>query len=159
MVFALEKCLSDSLYILHSDWSMREHYLWCLLGQRTSLHGHFYVQVSKQFLRNILKTIDSKVWSHLPLTYSQSHIVSIIPLLYYEQFYNGLPIHIYYPSIKTPFRQKEPGGICMVQLYLFWSLWSRFNIEINSNFFTMKLLWYQCTVTFTVLNHEKLFTK
>jgi len=67
-------------------------------------------QLCKQFLLNILKTIDNKARRHLPHTYSLSHTMSVIPLLLHEPFFNRLLVHNNTHSIKNPFQQKVPGG-------------------------------------------------
>jgi len=78
-------------------------------------------QLCKQFLLNILKTIDYKAWRHLHHSYAQRHIMSIIPLLYCEPFLNRLLVHINHPSIKNPFRPKTPGGhMCCVTFLVYF---------------------------------------
>jgi len=80
----LENCLSQSFHILQADWSWWEHVHGCFIVhyvKSNSYIGHFCYQLCKWFLLNILKTIDYKAWRHLLHTYSQSHIMSINPLL------------------------------------------------------------------------------
>jgi len=82
--------------------------------------GHFFEQLCKQLLLNILKqTIYFKAWRHLPHTYSRSHIMSIIRHLYYEPFYKRLPVLINHPSIKTLVDRRRQEGICVVRHFLF----------------------------------------
>jgi len=89
------------------------HYLENCLSQSVHFYMLIPIGLGEDMTLLILSSLGQRVRLPIPIhKITSSHFYSM------NLFKNRLPVLINHPSIKTPFRQKEPGGICVVRHYL-----------------------------------------